>query len=103
MYWILRADHASMNLKKFFSSKLDKFTLLSYTFVAWNLENLYKEAVSIFFQLSWHFKREKSHFGKHLLAKQELIARLRVQDFATGKNSSFNQGTTKSSSVIVIT
>ena len=33
------------------------------------------------------------HFGKHLFAKQELIARasLRVHDFATGKNFSFNQ------------
>ena len=33
------------------------------------------------------------YFGKHLFAKQELItrARLRVQDFATGKNFSFNQ------------
>ena len=33
------------------------------------------------------------YFGKHLFAKQELIARasLRVHDFATGKNFSFNQ------------
>ena len=46
-----------------------------------------------FFCISWHFKREKSVFGKHLFAKQELItcARLRVQDFATGKNFSSNQ------------
>ena len=51
-----RAYHASTNLKKFSSSKLDKFT------------------------------------------KQELItrARLRGQDFATGKNFSFNQCHTKS-------
>ena len=37
---------------------------------------------------------EKSpYFGKHLFAKQELItrSRLRGQDFATGKNFSFNQ------------
>ena len=42
---------------------------------------------------------EKSpYFGKHLFAKQELItrARLRGQDFATGKNFSFNQCRTKS-------
>ena len=46
----------------------------------------------LFFRLSWHFKREKSVFWKHLFAIQELItrARLRVQDFATGKNFSFN-------------
>ena len=33
------------------------------------------------------------YFGKHLFAKHELItrARLCVQDFATGKNSSFNE------------
>ena len=39
-----------------------------------------------------------SYFGKHLFAKQELItrARLRGQDFATGKNFSFNQCHTKS-------
>ena len=38
------------------------------------------------------------YFAKHLFAKQELItrARLRGQDFATGKNFSFNQGHTKS-------
>ena len=30
------------------------------------------------------------YFGKHLFAKQELITRFRVQDFATRKNSSFN-------------
>ena len=42
---------------------------------------------------------EKSpYFGKHLFAKQELItrARLRGQDFATGKNFYFNQCHTKS-------
>ncbi|CAH3141878.1 unnamed protein product [Porites evermanni] len=38
------------------------------------------------------------YFAKHLFAKQELItrARLRGQDFATGKNFSFNQCLTKS-------
>ena len=38
------------------------------------------------------------YFEKHLFAKQELItrARLRGQDFATGKNFSFNQCHTKS-------
>ena len=42
---------------------------------------------------------EKSpYFEKHFFAKQELItcARLRGQDFATGKNFSFNQCHTKS-------
>ena len=38
------------------------------------------------------------YFAKHLFAKQELIARARLpgQDFATGKNFSFNQCHAKS-------
>ena len=40
---------AQINLKKFSSSKLDKFTLFTHSFVGWNLENHYKEGVSIFF------------------------------------------------------
>ena len=116
MFCFSRANHASTNLKKFSSSKLDKFTLFTHSFVGWNLENRYKEGVSIFFSLKLTFSlrkhpfllarrngcfrrladilSEKSpYFGKHLFAKQELItrARLRVQDFATGKNFSFNQ------------
>ena len=55
-----RANHASTNLKKFSSSKLDKFTLFTHSFVGWNLKNRYKESVSIFLRLRWHFKREKS-------------------------------------------
>ena len=63
-------NHASMNLKKFSSSKLNKFTLFTHSFVGWNLENRYKESVSIFFFcLSWHFKREKSVFWKASLCK----------------------------------
>ena len=62
------------------------------------MENRYKEGESIFLCLSRHFEREKSVFSNHLFAKQELIthARLRGQDFATGKNFSFNQCHTKS-------
>ena len=37
------ANHASTNLKKFSSSKLDKFTLFTHSSVGWNLENRYKE------------------------------------------------------------
>ena len=63
------------------------------------MENRYKEGVSIFLRLSWHFKREKSVFCKVSFAKRELItrarSRLRGQDFATGKNFSFNQCHTK--------
>ena len=64
MFCFSRANHASTNLKKFSSSKLDKFTLFTHSFVGWNLENRYKESVSSFFRLSWHFKWEKSVFWK---------------------------------------
>ena len=60
MFCFSRANHASTNLKKFSSSKLHKFTLFTHSFVGWNLENHYKEGVSIFLRLSWHFKWEKS-------------------------------------------
>ena len=69
MFCFSRANHASTNLKKFSSSKLDKFTLFTHSFVGWNLENRYKESVSIFFRVSWHFKREKSVFWKASFCK----------------------------------
>ena len=49
MFCFSKANHASTNLKKFLSSKLDKFTLFTHSFVGWKLENLYKQAVSILF------------------------------------------------------
>ena len=85
MFCFSRANHASTNLKKFSSSKLDKFTLFTHSFVGWNLENRYKEGVSIFLHLSWHFKREKS-----------AVCTAPFCNFATGKNFSFNQCHTKS-------
>ena len=69
MFFFSRANHASTNLKTFSSSKLDKFTLFTHSFVGWNLENRYKEGVSIFLRLSWHFKREKSVFWKASFCK----------------------------------
>ena len=62
MFCFSRANNASTNLKKFSSSKLDIFTLFTHSSVGWNLENHYKEGVSIFFRLSWQFKREKCVF-----------------------------------------
>ena len=58
-------------------------------------KSLQTSCVNFFWLSCRHFKREKSHFGKHLFAKRKLIARLRVQDFMTSKNSYFNQGTIK--------
>ena len=75
-----RANHASWKLKKFFSLKLDKFTLFTYSFVGWNL---YRQAVSIFFAQDEILSEKNLYFGKHLSTKQEPItrARLRVQDW----------------------
>ena len=65
-----RANHGSTSLKKFLSSKLDKFTLFTHSFVGWNMENRYKEGESIFLRLSWHFKRQKSVFCEASFCKK---------------------------------
>ena len=93
LFGFSRANHASTNLKKFSSSKLDKFTLFTHSFVGWNMENRYKEGESIFLCLSWHFKRQKFVFCEASFCKMlELITRARLleQDFAIGKNFCFN-------------
>ena len=54
--------------------------------------------MSIFFAKADILREKSPYFGKHLFAKQEPImrARLRGQDFAAGKNFSFNRCHTKS-------
>ena len=69
LFGFSRANRASTNLKMFSSSKLDKFTIFTHSFVGWNMENRYKEGESIFLHLSWHFKREKSVFCKASFCK----------------------------------
>ena len=76
MFCFSRANHASTDLKMFLSWKLDTFALFTNFLVGWNLENLQKHAVSIFFRLSWHFKWEKPVLLESIfIAKQELITR----------------------------
>ena len=55
MFCFSPPNHASTNFKKVLSSKLDKFTLFTHSFVGWNLKNLHKQAVSIFFTLKLTF------------------------------------------------
>ena len=57
-----------------------------------------KKVCQSFFAEADIFSEKSPRFGKHLFAKQELItrARLRGQDFATGKNFYFNQYHTES-------
>ena len=64
MFCILCANHASMNLNRFLSWKLDKSTLFTHSFVGWNLENLFKHTMSIFFHVNCYFEHEKSVFRK---------------------------------------
>ena len=95
MFCSSRANHTSTNFKMFLSWKLDKFTSFSHSVLGWILENLYKNAVTIFFRWSWHFKPEKLFFfGNHLYCKTRtdyIYIKLRVQDFANGKSFSFNR------------
>ena len=51
MFRFSRANHASTDLKKFSSSKLGKFSLFTHSFAGWNLENRYKQGLSIFLVL----------------------------------------------------
>ena len=55
MFCFSRTNHGSTNLKKYLSSKLDEFTLFTHSFISWNLEHLYKQAVSILFSLKLTF------------------------------------------------
>ena len=55
MFCFSLSNHTSTNLKKFLSSKLDKFTLFAHSFVGWNLVHLYKQAVSTLFSLKLTF------------------------------------------------
>ena len=99
MFRFSRGYHAGTNFKKFWSSKIDKFTLFTHFFVGWNWKIVTKKVCQFFFALADILSEKNSYFEKHLFAKQELItrARRRGQDFATGKNFSFNQCHTKSS------
>ena len=88
-----RANHASTNSERVLVIKTRQVYFI-YSFLRrLKLGKSFQRSWVNFFRLSWHFKRENPYFGQFLFAKQELItrARLRVQDFATGKNLSFNQ------------
>ena len=88
------ANYASTNLKKFLSWKLWQVYFIYPFLRRLSLGKFLQTSfVNFFFALADILSEKNLYFGKHLFAKQELItrARLRVQDFATGKNFSFNQ------------
>ena len=55
--------------KSFSDENSTSLLIFPHSFISWNLENLFKQAVSTFFRLSWHFKREKSVFWKASFCK----------------------------------
>ena len=79
--------------KRFGVEKLDKFTLFTHFLVRWNLKNLSKHAVLIFVAWPDILSEKNPYFGKPFFCKTktDYVSKLRVQDFATGKNFSFNQ------------
>ena len=91
MFCFSWANHPSTKLiwKRFWVEKLTTLLYLPIPLVGWNLENLYKLAVSIFFShLSWNFKWGKSVFWKASFLQNKNW--FWVQDFATSGNFSFN-------------
>ena len=99
LFGFSRANHASTNLKKSSSSKTQKVYFIYPFLRRLKLGKSLQRRCVHFSSLKLTVSSEKNpYFAKHLFAKQELItrARLRGQDFATGKNFSFNQSRTKS-------
>ena len=79
MFWMFCFFHALITKariwKRFWVENFDKFTLLSHFLLGWKLETLCK-TWCVNFELSWHFKREKSRILESIFfAKQGLITR----------------------------
>ena len=96
MFCFSWANHTSTNLKKFFSSKLNKFTLFKPIPSSAETWKIFTNKLCQFFFFAWTdiLGEKNPYFGKHLLQNKNWFntrARVRVQDFATGKNFSFNQ------------
>ena len=89
LFGFSRANHPSTNLKKYSSSKLDKITLFTHSFVGWNMENRYKDGETNYLRLSWHFKREKSVFCKASFCKTGTDRPLALRGLVT--NTSLKQ------------
>ena len=93
MFCFSCANHASTNLKKVLSWRTWQVYFI-YPFPRWlKLEKSLETCCVNFFRLSWHLKREKPVFWRasFLQTKIGYAYKLRVQDFATGNDFSFNQ------------
>ena len=99
LFGFSRANHASTKFEKVFEFKTRQVYFIYPFLRRLKLGKSLQRRCVHFSSLKLTVLSEKNpYFAKHLFAKQELItrARLRGQDFATGKNFSFNQCLTKS-------
>ena len=86
MFCFSRANHAGTNLKKVLSWKVSRQIYFMYPFPPrLKLGKSLQTSCVFFFCLSWHFKRVfwEASFCK---TRTAYLYKLRVQDFATGKN-----------------
>ena len=89
-----RANHASMNLKKGFEFKTSislRYLPISSSAETWKFFR--KMLCQFFFAWAYILSEKNPYFGKHLCWKTrtDYAYKLRVQNFATGKNLCFNQ------------
>ena len=95
MFCFSRANHASTNLNKVLSWKIRRQVYFFYPFSRrLKLGKTLETCCVNFFSLELTSLSEKNpYFGKHLFWKtrNDYTYKHRVQDFATGKNFSFNQ------------
>ena len=94
MFCFSRANHAGTNLKTVLSWKTRQSYFI-YPFprrlkLEQSLETFF---VNFFFAWADILSEKNPYFGKHLFCKTktDYVYKLRVQDFATGKNFSLNQ------------
>ena len=94
MFCFSRPNHASTNLKKVLSWKPQQVYFVHPFPCPLKLgKSLETCCVNFFFARGDILSEKKPYFGKHLFCKTRTdnAYKLRVQDFATGKNLSFNQ------------
>ena len=94
MFCFSRTNHASTNLKKVFLLKTSTSLLYSHISSSAETWKIFRNMLCQFFFAWADILSEKNpYFGKHLFCKTktDYAYKLRVQDFATGKNFSFNQ------------
>ena len=92
MFYFSRANHASTNLKKVLSWKIRRQVYFIYPFPCRLKLGKSLQTCCVNFFFAWA-DILNAYFEKHLFCKTrtDYTYKLRVQDFATGNNLSFNQ------------